>query len=65
MPTVATGSEDCTIDTAHALLASVCVQGQCVAPQRPRNVDVSRSVTDASGVFQRSDLISARSMLST
>ena len=35
------------------------------APQRPRNVDFSRSVTDASGVFRHSGLISAGPMWST
>ena len=33
VPTVATGSDDCNIDTAHALLASVCVHGHCIAHQ--------------------------------
>ena len=39
MPPVTSGSEDCNIDTAHALFASVNVHGHCLAPQRPRNVD--------------------------
>ena len=65
VPTVAAASEECNIDTTHALFASVCMHRHCIAPQRPRNMDFSRSVTDASGVFRRSGLLSAGWMLST
>ena len=65
VPTVAAGSDDCSMEREHARLASVWVRDHCMEPQMPRSMDFSLSVMAASRILRLAGLISARSMLST